>query len=98
MKIEDQVTPFDQAKKLVELGLWLKSVWSWEQDTKKLCFDMPYSPIWIPAYTVAELIYLINRYTNWEFVDLRDKQAEYLADILINEIIDGQMNVRELEL
>lgn len=104
MEIEDQVASYDQSLKLVKLGVRLESVWSWEIDTKELCFDVLSCPLvdlsdlYVPSYTVAEMMYILHNYTNWEFLDLRDNQAEYLVDILINEITDGQIKVEDLKL
>ena len=109
MKLEDQVCSLEQAKKLKKLcvnlnarnvwitGRWdnylhLKTGYGWNLLSKKEKESA------ISAPTIAEMMYLLKNYTNWKFVDLRDNQADYLADILINEIKDGQIDPKELKL
>jgi hypothetical protein len=112
MKKEDMVCSFDQAEELDNLGLHLSSaLYSWRKISRNHnpiryvlletgdIFGGYGSIIGIfPAYTVAELMHLLKEYTTCEFVDLRDNQADYLADILINEIKDHQVDPKELKL
>jgi len=82
MRIEDQVCTFEQAEKLVELGVSLKTVYSWkdgsdqkgEKPAPKLmlsskCHDRNNSRIY-PAPTVAELGILLPTEINLEEEDL----------------------------
>jgi len=61
MKIEDMVCSFEQAEKLVKLGLHLKSTYFYLSTTKELLPQKPIRAPGYPAYTTAELGILLPK-------------------------------------
>jgi hypothetical protein len=106
LAIENQVCSFELALKLKSLGFTKTAHFTWVRGKLDRIWlepsdEFPSKPIVLDsayAYTVAELMYLLKKYTNWEFIDLRDNQADYLAEIIINEINDGQIDPKDLKL
>lgn len=107
MKNEWKVAPLEMSKKLVELGVVLDTEKNWEYANfvEKWCvteFDSEWAEgtrrEWYPAPDVSELIQILTKCSNWEFIDLMENMAEYLACIVIEEINEGQLKPEDLKL
>lgn len=105
MKIEEQLCPLEQAKILSELELWPWSQFYWIREKGVVDWHVSigppapaYSYEFYNAFTVGEMIEILNKYSNWEFIDISDNMALYLAEILIEEIKGLQIDPTKVNL
>lgn len=98
MKIEDQVCPLKQAQILSELELWPGSQFYWLRKNRDEWVIGDRRPrgmsdcAFYSAFTIGEMIEILNKYSNWEFIDIMENMAEYLAEILIEEVKSVQID------
>jgi hypothetical protein len=106
MDLTDSCCSFEQSKKLRELGVNAESEFHWVLNSARENWrvvqagslrDFSFLPRY-EAYSVAELLSILYHYSNREYVDLKERMAEYLANILITEIDDDQIDPKEIKL
>ncbi len=98
MKPEQKVATLEQCQRLVELGVVLETDQIYVFSGKVHClteYDSDWAYLtkreWVASPDVAELLQILHKYTNWEMVDLQFNMAEYLCEIVINEIEGGHI-------